>query len=259
MGRALVVYGGSPAAPVAAQRARQFPQPFDAREAIVTPNAVYVSMAQMQAFRSSQELAEFLAHAAAHAKLDHPARMEEVMREVAILDTTAPDADQQLRVEPRSDEAWLAQLVEVFEELGGIDLQISAGELAAMDDTEAAYARVLQALQREELVFTASDTVQALHHWVEVYRTTVDGHAGYRCSQALRCAIHLLRASEQAPEQTGEQAAAAWAARPDWGWGPLTESGLSVSAVPGSHISMMTQPHVQTLALRLVELLSGTP
>ncbi len=122
MGRALVVYGGSPAAPVAAQRARQFPQPFDAREAIVTPNAVYVSMAQMQAFRSSQELAEFLAHAAAHAKLDHPARMEEVMREVAILDTThAPErvaTTLEIRTRAEMEEATVPVAAEFMESAG---------------------------------------------------------------------------------------------------------------------------------------------
>lgn len=88
MGRALVLYTGSRLDPLPAMRAHQFPQPFDPREALVTPDTIYVSMSQMQTFRSSQELAEFLAHAAAHAKLGHPDRMAEIMTEVAILDTT---------------------------------------------------------------------------------------------------------------------------------------------------------------------------
>lgn len=125
---------------------------------------------------------------------------------VAILDTGAPDPDQPPWAQPQTDQEWLDQLVQVFEELGGVDLQIGVGELAVRGDTEAAYARVLQALQRQELVFTASDTVQALRYWVQAYRATVGRHADDRCTQqSLRCAIHLLRASERAGPARGRR------------------------------------------------------
>lgn len=133
----------------------------------------------------------------------------------------------------------------MFEELGGVDLQIRPGELAALGDTEAAYARVLQALQQRELVFTAQDTTESLRRWVRVYRATVGGHDRYRSEQAVQCPIHLLRASEQpqtAPEPTGLMS------RSDWGWSDLTQAGVRVQFVPGTHITMMTSPHVRTLA-----------
>ncbi len=101
--------------------------------------------------------------------------------------------------------------MEIFEQLGGVDLHIDAAEVAAMSDTEDAYLRVLQALQHHELVFTSSDT-----------------------------------------DATEESTASS-----DWGWGALTQGELSVTRVPGSHISMMTRPHVQTLAQRLRELTAG--
>jgi thioesterase domain-containing protein/acyl carrier protein len=176
---------------------------------------------------------------------------------VAILDTNAPAPDQPIVAMPQTDEAWLANLVQVFEELGGVDLHIDAAELSAMGDTEAAYLRVLQALQHHELIFTSSDTVQALRYWVQVYRATVFGHASYRCNQALQCAIHLLRAAEQPAASGDTDPPGGWIASADWGWGALTQGALSVTQVPGSHISMMTQPHVQTLAQLLHGLLAG--
>ncbi len=92
MGRSLVIYAGAALDPPRVLRTRQFPQPLDPREAMVTPGTIYVALEKLRAFRSGQELAEFLAHAAAHAKLGHAERMAQVTTEVAILSTThAPE------------------------------------------------------------------------------------------------------------------------------------------------------------------------
>ena len=178
----------------------------------------------------------------------------ETVARLAILDTDAPLSRAPRGELPETDEGWLDQLVQVFEQLGGVDLQIGAGELAALGTTEAAYARVLQALQRHDLVFTSGDTVQSLRYWVQVYRATVSGHSAYQTRQPIRCPIQLLRASEhQAPQPDHPDAAPAWLAGPDWGWAELTQAGVQVRMVPGSHITMMTRPHVQVLARVLQE------
>jgi thioesterase domain-containing protein len=39
--------------------------------------------------------------------------------------------------------------------------------------------------------------------------------------------------------------------RPAWGWEACSEQGAVVEVVPGSHITMMTPPHVAVLAARL--------
>ena len=36
-----------------------------------------------------------------------------------------------------------------------------------------------------------------------------------------------------------------------WGWGQFSEEPVEVHVVPGDHITMMTDPHVQVLAERL--------
>jgi len=105
VGRALVLIVNPPPDPAPFQRAAQFPQPLDPLEAVVTPGSVYLSIAQILSFRSSQELAEFLAHAAAHARLRHPERMAEVMTEVAILNTThaPPEVAETLQIRTRKE------------------------------------------------------------------------------------------------------------------------------------------------------------
>jgi len=62
MGRALVIVDEASAQPEGRTRIS---------EARITADSIGVSMSQIRAFQSSQELAEFLAHAAAHARLGH--------------------------------------------------------------------------------------------------------------------------------------------------------------------------------------------
>ena len=68
MGRQLVLYEDASALPAGATR-------ITPSEARITGDSIAVSMSQIRAFQSSQELAEFLAHAAAHARLGHAERM----------------------------------------------------------------------------------------------------------------------------------------------------------------------------------------
>jgi Zn-dependent protease with chaperone function len=82
MGRQLVIYEG---VPVALPSGAVFVAP---REARITAEVIAVSMDQLRSFQSSQELAEFLAHAAAHSRLGHPERLATLAKAVAIL---APD------------------------------------------------------------------------------------------------------------------------------------------------------------------------
>jgi thioesterase domain-containing protein len=135
---------------------------------------------------------------------------------LTILDTTAPLPDAQHSEVPDTEEGWLDQLVQVFEELGGVDLQIRPGELAVLGDTEAAYARVLQALQQRELVFTAQDTTESLRRWVRVYRATAGGHDSY-CSEqccrrsksaSIRRRSAVFHGARRSAQESGRQRAA---------------------------------------------------
>lgn len=46
----------------------------NAEEATITPAAIYISLTQIRGFDAAPRLADFLSHAAAHGKLNHPFR-----------------------------------------------------------------------------------------------------------------------------------------------------------------------------------------
>ncbi|HEX2242874.1 MAG TPA: hypothetical protein VHK27_06405, partial [Gammaproteobacteria bacterium] len=43
-----------------------------------------------------------------------------------------------------------------------------------------------------------------------------------------------------------------------WGWDQFSEGPVEVHVVPGDHLTMMTEPHVQVLAERLKACLNPT-
>lgn len=92
LGLRLVFYQGPPVSPMPASMLPVFPQPYDPAEASITPNGIYVSAQQAATFRTARAFAEFLSHAAAHARLGHAERMQQVAREALILNSThAPE------------------------------------------------------------------------------------------------------------------------------------------------------------------------
>jgi thioesterase domain-containing protein len=44
---------------------------------------------------------------------------------------------------------------------------------------------------------------------------------------------------------------------PTMGWGVLAAGGVRVVEVPGTHLNMVSSPHVETLALRIKDCLNG--
>jgi thioesterase domain-containing protein len=60
--------------------------------------------------------------------------------------------------------------------------------------------------------------------------------------------ITLLRAAEQPPGASPE---------PDMGWGRHARGGVEVRGVPGDHLSMLQEPHVDRLAEEVQALLAA--
>jgi hypothetical protein len=85
MGSRLVIQEDAPSQLPAGESARPAPVP---KEAQIRTGSIMVTMSQMRAFQSSQKLAEFLAHAAAHVRLGHPERLDTLSKARGIL---APD------------------------------------------------------------------------------------------------------------------------------------------------------------------------
>jgi len=169
---------------------------------------------------------------------------------LAILDTNAPDSNN-LGAD-YTDWKWLSSVVFVFEELTGVDLNLSLEHLQTLPDLETAYTRVMQAFQQHHILFAPQAPVDELKALVNTYRITIQAHLSYQIPGKLHCPIHLFRSQEQTPnvepskfEDTRE------ATREAWGWAECTHAKVEVHWVQGTHVTMMALPHVKTLADKL--------
>ncbi|XCN75492.1 MAG: AMP-binding protein [Candidatus Electrothrix aestuarii] len=163
---------------------------------------------------------------------------------LGILDTNAPDPEQPAQENEDSDEYWLWNLALVFGELIGRDLDITSEELRALNNSEAALNRTLEAFLRHELLAPDADAEQ-LKCWMQVYRASVLGHSGY-VGGRVNCPVHLFRAQERLAAAGAEEMPED--NRPDWGWSDCTQAKAVEISVPGNHASMMALPHVRHLA-----------
>jgi thioesterase domain-containing protein len=176
-------------------------------------------------------------------------RQGETVARLVILDTNAPDPDQDRP--NRTEREVLADLVEVFEELGGVALGISREAILSEPNAEDAYAKVMVAFQVNGVLFSRGAAVAELKALAAVYRSAVITHQGLRIAERLRAPIHLLLASDRGGSEAFVDQ------RPAWGWAEGTEQEVVVDEVPGTHITMMAPPHVAVLAARLGAILAA--
>jgi amino acid adenylation domain-containing protein len=177
-------------------------------------------------------------------------RQGETVALLAILDTNAPDLNQPNPIADYTALNWLADIVSVFEEQTGIDLNLSLEHLQTLPDLETAYTQVMQAFQQRHILFAPKAAVDELKALVNTYRITVQAHVSYQIPGKIHCPIHLFRASEQTPNIEFKDT------REAWGWSECTHAKVKKHWVPGTHESMMTRPHVKTLADKLSQFLT---
>ena len=171
---------------------------------------------------------------------------------LAILDTSAPDTNQPNPMADYTELNWLSDIVLVFEELVGVDLNWSLEQLRAMQNLETAYAQVMQAFVERQILFAPGSPVDELKALVNTYRITVQGHADYQIPGKLHCPIHLFRSQEQTPNVEPSEFEDT---RESWGWAECTHAKVEEHWVPGTHVTMMALPHVKTLADQLSQYL----
>jgi surfactin family lipopeptide synthetase A len=168
---------------------------------------------------------------------------------LAILDTNAPNSNQPNPITDYTDLNWLSNIVSVFEEQTSIDLNLSLEHLQTLPDLETAYTQVMQTFQQHHILFAPEAPVDELKALVNTYRITVQAHISYQIPGKLYCPIYLFRASEQTPNFKLKDT------REAWGWSECTHAKVEELMVPGTHETMMTRPHVKTLADKLSQYL----
>lgn len=160
---------------------------------------------------------------------------------LALLDSPAP-----LRQEEEMDE------VELLAGLAGdLGLPISEEDLRPLEPDERLL-RILEQGQKRRLVPLDYDLAQA-RQLLHIFKTNVEALRNYR-PRRYSNHITLFRARE-APENTFDNSpfdsSLSSDVEPTLGWSALSSHPVDVHDVPGDHISMITEPHVQSLAAKL--------
>ncbi|HLL71284.1 MAG TPA: amino acid adenylation domain-containing protein, partial [Pyrinomonadaceae bacterium] len=171
-------------------------------------------------------------------------QMREVGQQVALLallDSPAPVRP----VEELDEVKLLAGLA------SDLSLPISEEDLRRLEPDR----RLLQLLEQarqQRLVPLDYDLTQA-RRLLDIYQTNVRALSNY---QPQHCAqrITLFRARESAADNSDHSGHPA--ADPALGWTALSTHPVNVHEVSGDHISMITEPHVQTLAAELKRMLA---
>ncbi len=182
---------------------------------------------------------------------------------LAILDTT-PRIGELVPAGLEDDDArWLMHMVEYAEGLSGRRLGLGYEDLAALAaaGTAAQLDRVAAALGSAGLLPVGAGRGY-LGRLLAVFKSNCRAVARYEPGPSPG-AITLFRAADS-PEADPEVdlevgPAAALAADPTFGWGALSAEPVTVETVPGTHITLLAEPHVQELARRLARLLPPGP
>jgi thioesterase domain-containing protein/acyl carrier protein len=162
----------------------------------------------------------------------------ETVAQLIVLDALAPNPQPQIALSPWQALCAVAALLETlaYAPLGFGD------ELAQPVADEATYARILAHLRGSEAVAALGLSADDVERVVAVYHAMARNHAAYAPKEPLHCPILLAQTAESA-SAVGDS--------PDWGWQAYTTAGVSVVRSPGTHVSMLTEPHVAALAALL--------
>ena len=97
----------------------------------------------------------------------------------------------------------------------------------------------------------AGSDIKQTRGWVQVFKA--NSLTDYLPREAIPTRITLFRAEEgqQASRFIETTEEDEQRQEPTWGWSKFAEGSVEVIYVPGDHVTMMAQPHVQALAKRL--------
>ncbi|KDB53387.1 hypothetical protein X805_09720 [Sphaerotilus natans subsp. natans DSM 6575] len=172
----------------------------------------------------------------------------EAVAGVVLLDVTAPgDAHTDPPVPDWDDARWLVALATAFGTMAGQRCTLGVQTLRALDA-----AAQMQAFQRElermELLPPQSDPRQA-RGWVEVFRSQL--LMRYQPAGQADFPLLLLKAADPMPREPDQGEALPQQHDAFLGWQRWSDRPVERIEVPGTHLTMMSRPHVEVLAEHL--------
>ena len=167
---------------------------------------------------------------------------------VAILDTTAPFYQEKPEGFDWDNAKWLAQLAGAIEIIYAKKLDISDDILQCLVwEDQLKY--VLERLKNADIL-PPDDEITQLNNMVQLLKA--NSLVNYVPQQVYPTRITFLRASEtSAVEESNSEVISEILQDSTWGWSKFSSEPVDIHFVPGNHVTMMTQPHVQILAERL--------
>ncbi|MBC6433148.1 amino acid adenylation domain-containing protein, partial [Nostoc sp. HG1] len=167
---------------------------------------------------------------------------------VAILDTTAPFYQEKPEGFDWDNARWLAQLAGAIEIVYAKKVDISDDILQCLLwEDQLKY--VLERLKNADIL-PPDDEITQLNNMVQLLKA--NSLVNYVPQQVYPIRITFLRASEtSAVEESNSEVLSEILQDSTWGWSKFSTEPVDIHFVPGNHVTMMTQPHVQVLAERL--------
>ncbi|MDZ8065210.1 MAG: amino acid adenylation domain-containing protein [Nostoc sp. DedQUE08] len=167
---------------------------------------------------------------------------------VAILDTKAPFYQEKPMGFDWDNGKWLFEFARAIEVVYAKNLNISIDTLESLVwEDQLKY--VLERLKDADIL-PPDDEITKLNNKVQFLKTNC--LVSYVPQQFYSSRITLLRASETAAvDESNSEVPAEILQDLTWGWGNFSDEPVDVHFIPGNHVTMINQPHVQILAERL--------
>ncbi|WP_442935875.1 amino acid adenylation domain-containing protein [Nostoc sp.] len=167
---------------------------------------------------------------------------------VAILDTTAPFYQEKPEGFDWDNAKWLTQLAGAIAIVYAKELNISDDILQCLVwEDQLKY--VLERLKNADIL-PPDDEITQLNNMMQLLKA--NSLLNYVPQQVYPIRITFLRASEtSAVEESNSEVISEILQDSTWGWSKFSTEPMDIHFVPGNHVTMMTQPHVQILAERL--------
>ncbi|MEA5624441.1 alpha/beta fold hydrolase, partial [Nostoc sp. UHCC 0251] len=168
---------------------------------------------------------------------------------VAILDTSAPFPLEKPLHFDWNNSKWLAELANAIEVVYDKNMNCSVETLQSMVwEDQLKY--VLESLKNADIL-PPDDDITHLNSMVQLLKA--NSSVNYVPQEVYPTQITLLRANETVInfDESDSELSSNVLQDLDWGWNNFSAEAVDVHFVPGNHMTMMHQPHVQVLAKQL--------
>jgi thioesterase domain-containing protein/acyl carrier protein len=166
---------------------------------------------------------------------------------LALFNTPAPAAVPSCPTSVDPGQArWIETIARAWEEVTGACVAIKACDLDGLDE-EAQLQMLRRAMVSADLLPAEAD-INYIRGLVSVFRA--NSMARYCPDKPLAVPITLFRASEFHPhfDFTAAEDKDVPAAQSTLGWRRFSANPVTVHPVPGNHLTMLTMPHIETMA-----------